>query len=116
MQNNDKNLWGCGYCAREFGLNNEKGTITQLGKMRGKTEIENLRCPYRPESFCNLANLKQHILHKRCANNEYAQRRLQWGDIAKSIEPMIPDENTTNNPTAREVYLEELIFSLIGSM
>jgi len=44
-QKDGKNCWECGYCERTFGIENEKGITTQIGRMHGEIKITNLRSP-----------------------------------------------------------------------
>ena len=59
----------------------EKSIAAHIGKMRNGTKKRRLVCPYFPETPHNMANLKQHMIHNSCANEQAGTQAVQWGDI-----------------------------------
>ena len=51
--------------------------------MHNETKTMELICPYCTATFYNLANLKQHVLNKSCANKQQGTKTVPWDDIVE---------------------------------
>ena len=111
---NGQRIWECGYCGETY--NKERGVTTHIGKMHGETKTRKLICPYYPETFHNLANLKQHMLKRSCANKQNDTKEIPWEDIVQHNrkDNERPREEEKNDQERGNFERMEILFGRIG--
>ena len=108
--------WVRTYCEKHY--TREKGITTHIGEMHPETRKQKLQCPYCPESFCNIANLKAHMIKGSCANKMPNASKAPWEDIIAQNPTETRDEieEKNNKSDLEKGYFErtELLFGRIS--